>query len=347
MTEKSVQVLGDRKIKILATLGLLLTTVIWGSSFVVMKTSMDSITPTYLLAFRFTIAAVGLVVIFWKKLKTVTLVEIKYGSVLGLFLFVSYYFQTYGLKYTTASKNAFITTLYVIIVPFLHWLFNKVRPAKKNIIAAVIAVIGLALLSLKGDLTVNYGDFLTFVCGFLFALHMVFIDRYTAVYSPIKLTVLQMASCSVIAWVVAALSEGPCDFGVFADTGVLMSILYLSCIAGMLCFLLQMVGQTHLSPGTSAILLSFEAVSGLIFSVIFLHEIITVRMLIGCALMFAAAILAEYTPSKKRVAALQDAASTGETGAKGEAARQNTEVIQSLSEVQRERNEDGEIIIHS
>lgn len=336
MTEKSVRALSDRKIKILATLGLLLTTVIWGSSFVVMKTSINAITPTYLLAFRFTIAAVGLMIVFWKKVKTVTFVEIKYGSILGLLLFVCYYFQTYGLKYTTASKNAFITTLYVIIVPFLHWLFNKVRPSKNNMFAAVIAVIGLALLSLKGDLTVNYGDFLTFVCGFVFALHMVFIDRYTAVCSPIKLTVLQMASCSVIAWIVAALSEGPCDLGVFADTGVLMSILYLGFIASMLCFLLQMVGQAHLSPNTSSILLSFEAVTGLIFSVIFLHEIITVRMLIGCALMFAAAILSEYTPSNKRAAVIQDTE-----------AMQDTEEIQNLSAKQRERNEDGEIIIHS
>ncbi|MEG1575957.1 MAG: EamA family transporter, partial [Clostridium sp.] len=84
--------------------------------------------PMYLLAYRFTVAVIGLVIVFWKKIKTITRNEIKYGSILGVMLFISYYFQTYGLKYTTASKNAFITTLYVIIVPFLHWLFNKVKP---------------------------------------------------------------------------------------------------------------------------------------------------------------------------------------------------------------------------
>lgn len=294
------QAMNGRTIKLLASAGLLMVTVVWGSAFVVMKNSIDVISPTYILAYRFTIAALGMILIFHKSVKTMTRKDIKYGSILGLFLFISYYFQTYGLKYTTASKNAFITTLYVIIVPFLHWLLNKHRPTRNNMFAAVIAVVGLALLSLKGDLTVNFGDFLTFICGFCFALHMVYIDRYTMCYDPIKLTVMQMASAAVFSWIIALVFEGPCRLTVFADSGVLVSILYLGLISSMLCFLLQTVGQKYLSANTSSILLSFESVFGLVFSVIFLKDEITVRMLIGCALMFAAAILAEYSPRKKK-----------------------------------------------
>lgn len=294
------QAMNGRTVKLLASAGLLMVTVIWGSAFVVMKNSIDVISPTYILAYRFTIAALGMILIFHKSVKTMTRKDIKYGSILGLFLFISYYFQTYGLKYTTASKNAFITTLYVIIVPFLHWLLNKHRPTRNNMFAAVIAVVGLALLSLKGDLTVNFGDFLTFICGFCFALHMVYIDRYTMCYDPIKLTVMQMASAAVFSWIIALVFEGPCRLTVFADSGVLVSILYLGLISSMLCFLLQTVGQKYLSANTSSILLSFESVFGLVFSVIFLKDEITVRMLIGCVLMFAAAILAEYSPRKKK-----------------------------------------------
>lgn len=300
MSEKQTKKMNDKTVKLMASLGLLMVTVIWGSAFVVMKNSMDVIKPTYLLAYRFTIAAAGLFIIFWKAAKGLTKKDIKYGSILGFMLFISYYFQTYGLKYTTASKNAFITTLYVIIVPFLHWLFNKIRPNKNNMSAAVIAVIGLALLSLKGDLSINFGDFLTFICGFFYALHMVFIDRYTVCYNPIKLTVVQMASAAVFSWIVAILFEGSCELGVFADSGLLISVLYLGLVSSMLCFLLQTVGQTYLSANTSSILLSFESVFGLIFSVIFLKEEITVRMLVGCILMFAAALLAEYNPSPKK-----------------------------------------------
>ena len=141
----------------LASASLLFVTIICGSAFVVMKNSMDAITPTYLLAYRFTIAALGMAALFWKQIRGMSMQEFKCGALAGLFLFISYYFQTYGLKYTTASKNAFITTLYVVIVPFLAWAVNHVRPKANNLIAAGFAVVGLALLSLKGDLSVNFG----------------------------------------------------------------------------------------------------------------------------------------------------------------------------------------------
>ena len=164
----------NKGVKVLASANLLFVTIIWGSAFVVMKNSMDAITPTYLLAYRFTIAALGMAALFWKQIRGMSMQEFKCGALAGLFLFISYYFQTYGLKYTTASKNAFITTLYVVIVPFLAWAVNHVRPKANNLIAAGFAVVGLALLSLKGDLSVNFGDFLTLVCGICFAVHMIF-----------------------------------------------------------------------------------------------------------------------------------------------------------------------------
>ena len=188
----------NKGVKVLASASLLFVTIIWGSAFVVMKNSMDSITPTYLLAYRFTIAALGMAALFWKQIRGMSMQEFKCGALAGLFLFISYYFQTYGLKYTTASKNAFITTLYVVIVPFLAWAVNHVRPKANNLIAAGFAVVGLALLSLKGDLSVNFGDFLTLVCGICFAVHMIFLDRFTAYCTPIRLTVMQMGTAAFV-----------------------------------------------------------------------------------------------------------------------------------------------------
>ena len=147
--------LSERGIKILASLGLILTTMIWGFAFVVMKNSVDIIPPAYLLAVRFSMSALLLAVLFHKNLLRADHRTIICGVILGVFLCLSYQFQTYGLKYTTASKNAFITTLYVIIVPFLYWIVSKKRPGGRNIAAAFLAVIGLALLSLQGDLSIN------------------------------------------------------------------------------------------------------------------------------------------------------------------------------------------------
>lgn len=142
--------LSERGIKILASMGLILTTMIWGFAFVVMKNSVDVIPPTYLLAVRFSMSAVLLALLFHKNMMKADRETVLCGVILGAFLCLSYQFQTYGLKHTTASKNAFITTLYVIIVPFLYWIVSKKRPTGQNIAAAFLAVIGLALLSLAG-----------------------------------------------------------------------------------------------------------------------------------------------------------------------------------------------------
>ncbi len=285
--------------KILAGAGLILTTIIWGSSFVVMKNSVDLISPCYLLALRFTVAALCMLGVFWPQNKGMGKKDIRYGVILGVFLFTSYVFQTYGLKYTTASKNAFITTLYVMIVPFLHWVFNGKKPLGKNILAAVLAVIGLALLSLEGDLGINLGDLLTLICGVFFAVHIVFIDRYTEEHSPIRLTTMQMITSAVLGWVLAPMLEGKMDLGIL-DTGLILSLLYLGIFSTMIGFLLQNVGQKYLTPNTSSILLSFESVFGLAFSVIFLGDPLTAKLLLGCAMMFGAVIISEYKPKKKQ-----------------------------------------------
>ena len=280
-------------------MGLIVTTVIWGSSFVVMKNSVAVISPTYLLALRFTIASAALVAVFWKRVRALKKQDLLCGGLLGVFLFVSYFFQTYGLKYTTASKNAFITTLYVILVPFLHWFFNRKKPSRNNVAAAVIAVFGLALLSLEGDLSVNIGDILTFICGFFYAVHIVFIDRYTEEHDPVGLTVTQMAVAAILSWIVAPLLEGSMDFRVI-DKAMIAGLLYLGIFSTMIGFLLQNVGQKHLSPNTSSILLSFESVFGLFFSVLFLKDPVTLKLAAGCVLMFASVILSEYKKKEKQ-----------------------------------------------
>lgn len=102
----------------LAIAAFLAVTIIWGSTFVVMKNSIDMLSPAYVLAYRFTIASLGLAVLFHRRLIHMNRRDLHCGIVLGVLLGMSYVFQTYGLQHTTASKNAFITTLYVIIVPF-------------------------------------------------------------------------------------------------------------------------------------------------------------------------------------------------------------------------------------
>ena len=285
--------MSSNKIRILSSFGLLLAAIIWGFAFVIVKSSLDLVPPIYILAFRFTLAAAALTLIMLPKLRNLTRRDWTSGAVLGFFLFTAHAVQTIGCQYTTAGKNAFLTTIYVIIVPFLHWIMNRKRPSGYAMTAAMIAVVGIGLLSLQGgDAGVNIGDVLTVICGFLFAVHIVYIDRYTELQDPIILTVMQMIFAAIFAWLLAPICDGGFPAAAF-QSEVVTGMLYLGLLSTMVGFLLQNVGQKYTAPSTASLLLSFESVFGVLFSVIFLQEQLTLRMLFGCGLMFFAVLLVE------------------------------------------------------
>ena len=286
--------------KVLSMLGLLLATMIWGGSFVAMKNSVDILTPTFLLALRFTLAIFAMVLVFHKKLKHLNHESLKCGVILGILLGLSYLFQSYGIKYTTASKNAFITALYVIIVPFLNWFISRKKPTWKNLIAAVIAVIGLGFLTLDGDRGINLGDLFTLGGSFCFAFHMIYIDRYTEKHDPIFLAMVQIAVVAVLNWILVPVFDGVqgYDFAALANMDLIMGLLFLSIFCTTIAFALQNVGQKYLSANTSSLFLSTESVFGTICSVIFLHEVLSGRMILGCVFMFLALIISELRLKK-------------------------------------------------
>lgn len=288
-----------KSITIISSIGLLLVTIIWGFAFVVVKNSLDYIPPIYMMAFRFSIAAVVLSIIFFKKFKSMNKATFLHGIGIGIFLALAYAFQTIGCKYTTAGKNAFLTTIYVILVPFLNWLIAKRKPDVYSIIAAILSVIGIGFLSLRGDLTINIGDFLTLICGLCYALHIVYIARYSSQDDPILLTILQLATTAVLSWIFAPIMDGAFPLQGLQEKGVIISMLYLGLLSTMAAFLLQNICQKHTPPSMAALLMSFESVFGVIFSVIFLHEILTTRSIIGFVLMFAAILISELKPGKK------------------------------------------------
>ena len=279
MSEKKQEREAGTGVRFLAALGLIVTTMVWGGSFVAMKTSVEQVPPTWLLAFRFTLAAFLMGLLFVKQIRSASRGAWAAGGIAGVFMELAYLFQTYGLKYTTASKNAFITTLYVVFVPFLLWIFLRKRPQFNQAAAAVLAVVGLALLSLKGDRGVNLGDGLTVLSGVCFAAHMILIDRFTKRHDPFFLTFVQTGTMAVLSWCLAPVLDG--------------GILYLAVLATTGGFVLQNLGQKYLSANTASILLSLESVFGALFSVWLLHERMTGRMVLGCGLMFAAVLLAE------------------------------------------------------
>ena len=281
-----------KKTKILASIGLLGASVIWGISFVIVKTALDIIPMMYMLAFRFTIATAVLSLIFWKKLKELNKKVILEGLILGTLLFICYVFQTEGCKYTTAGKNAFLTTVYIVIVPFLYWAISKKRPNIYSFIAAFIALVGIGLLSLQGDLTINIGDILTLVAGFVFAGHLVATSRFTEKSDPILLTVVQMFFTALYAWLGSFLvndSLGVIEF----SSDLVMALLYLGVLSSAMGFLLQTMSQKYIAPSIAGLLMATESVFGLLTSVIVMGEVVTIRAMVGCVLILLAVVIAE------------------------------------------------------
>jgi drug/metabolite transporter (DMT)-like permease len=287
--------MNKRKTGLLAGSGLLFATILWGSGFVAVKDSLDIIPPVYMIAIRFMLAGIFLSAIFFRKLKSMTRSALRTGIILSVFLFLAYTFQTIGCVYTTAGKNAFLTTVYVILVPLIAWLFSKRSPGVHVFIAAALAVAGIGLLSLGDDLTVNKGDILTLICGFWYAVHIVFIARFTQKHNedPITLTVLQMLFCSVFAWILAPFYDGPFPVEAVTTPRPVLSLLYMAIFPSGIAFLLQNIGQKYLAPSTAALLLSTESVFGAIFAALLLGESMNPRMILGCAFLLLAVLLSE------------------------------------------------------
>ena len=281
--------------------GLIFVTIIWGFAFVVVKNALDYVPPLYMMAFRFTIASAVLALLFLPKFKLLDKSTFFHGMILGIFLFAAYAFQTVGLQFTTAGKNAFLTTTYVMMVPFLNWFFHKSKPSWNCVLAAIIALIGIGLLSLQGDFSMNRGDVLTIICGFFFAVHIIFISRYTQTQDPVLLTILQLAFSALFSWIFAPFTNGHFPLQETLRTDVIVSMLYLGLFSTLLCFLLQNVCQKYLRTSTTSLLLSFESVFGVLFSIIFLKEILTAKMIVGCVLIFFALVLSEIDWKQKKL----------------------------------------------
>ena len=266
------------------------TTMIWGTSFVVQKNTLDSISTLYLLSIRFTVAAVFLLLLGIKNIKQINKEYIKGGVIMGVLLSAAYIVQTYGLVYTTPGKNAFLTASYCVITPFLFWIFKRQRPDKYNFIAAALCILGVGLISVDSNLSINKGDALTLMCGVFYAFHIMAIDRHAEGKNPALLTAVQFGTAAVITWTLALVFE---PFPTEVPSSAMFSLGYLSIVCTGVCYLLQTFGQKNTPATQASILLTLEAVFGTLVSVVFYHEKMDMRLVTGFVIMFISVLISE------------------------------------------------------
>jgi drug/metabolite transporter (DMT)-like permease len=276
--------------KYIGEIGLFITAIIWGSGFVASAVSLEYYTPYQILAGRFLIGVLLLSCLFYKKLRQIKKSVIIKGAVVGLFLYIAFVLQTVGLQYTTPSKNAFLTAVNVVIVPFIAYFMYKRKVNRFEVIGAILAVTGVGVISLKLSGHINFGDLLTLFCAVAFAFHIFYTAKFVKDEDPVLLTLIQMITATVLGLTVV-LFRGEVNVS-FEKEGI-NSLLYLGVFSTTIAFLLQTVAQKYTTETNAAIILSTEAFWGMVFSVIILNEILTMKMAVGAVLILMAIIISE------------------------------------------------------
>lgn len=313
--------------KLRNTFFLFLTAMIWGAAFVAQSVSMDYIGPFTFICLRSVIGGLFLIPVIivldgirkksqnesadvvnsenilhieteekqrlsWKNKQL-----IEGGIVCGIFLFFANCFQQTGIQYTTVGKAGFITTFYIIIVPFIGLFFKKYCGIL-TWIGVVVALAGLYFLCITQKLTIQRGDALILCCSVLYAGQILAIDHYNPFVDGVKMSCIQFLTGGILGAVFMLLFENPSIAMILSAAG---PILYTGIMSTGVGYTLQIVGQKGLNPTVAALILSLESVFSALSGYVFLHQVLTTRELIGCVLMFIAIVLAQLPDIRRKV----------------------------------------------
>ena len=274
----------------------------WGSTFFIVQEAVDK-TPVYIFLFyRFLFAFFLMTLISYKKLKQINLETIKAGCVLGIFMFLGFAFQTFGLALTLSSTVAFLTGLNVIIVPFLLYFIFKIKASIYSLFGALIAAAGLYFLTYGGALGFGAGEIYAFVCAIMFAFHIVFTDRYSKRYDVLLLVCVELFVVAFFSYFASIIFDG----GVMlksVDAAFVQAIVITVIFATVFAFGVQTAMQRYTTPAKTAIIFTMEPVSAGVFGYFFANEILSTSQLFGAFLILFGMISAElgtYFRDKRR-----------------------------------------------
>lgn len=288
---------------LLATVALVGVTAVWGSTFYLIHDLLDSMDPLDFLAVRFSMAAAVLLVVFGRDLRRLGRRTWVAGLLLGLVYALAQILQTVGLAHTSASRSGFITGLYVVLTPVLGAALLRERVNRATWVAAVLAVGGLAVLSLGGDrLALGLGEILTLACAVVYALHILGVGHSTSADLATALSAIQMVAIA-LGCTAAAAADG---IDLPATTGAWWAVAYMAVVAGAAALWAQTWAQAHLSATRAAIVMTLEPVFAAFFAVLLGGEHLTIRMIVGGGLILAAMYVVELGGGPRDEDAMDD-----------------------------------------
>ncbi len=293
--------------KFVSPLLLILAAMIWGFAFSAQEKA-GGVKPFTLGATRSLFATVFLVFVVilldklsgserrlfgGKRIIDLTRVEIIGGSICGAILALASFFQQLGINSgADAGKSAFITALYVVLVPIYALALKKRAPI--NVwISMPVAVVGFYLLCITKSFTIETPDFLVLVCALIFPIHILTIDKFSPSSNGVRMSLVQFAVATVVNLVLALIFEAPIEFSEIGRS--ILPLLFLGIGSSGIAYTLQIIGQRGTNPAASSLILSLESVFGVIGSAIFLSERLSLREYLGCAVVFVAVIISQIS----------------------------------------------------
>lgn len=283
--------------QIRANILLLTTAAIWGLAFVAQRVGMDFIGPFTFNGIRFALGSCSLLPLIWffrrfpqkTSIQTNTLSATRMGMLAGLILFIASSLQQVGIVYTTAGKAAFITCLYIVLVP-LAGLWLKHRISFNTWAGCTLAFVGLFFLCVKEDFSIAFGDVLELVGAFFWTAHILLIDHISRKVDSLKLAAIQFAVCAALSLIVSLVIE---SFTLESVLQASVPILYGGIGSVGIAYTLQIIGQKNASPSHAALILSMETVFAALSGFLILGEVLGSRELVGASLMLAGMLLSQ------------------------------------------------------
>ncbi len=271
---------------------LLLVAIAWGLTFYPVQQAVEE-TPVYVFLFwRFLCATFLMGILAWKNWRYIDAKSVRGGVFLGLFLFLGFAFQTFGLTYAYSSTVAFITGLNVVIVPFIVFIFFKKRATMYSSIGAMLAAIGLYMLSAKGEIGAGLGEFYALVCAFMFALQISFTAYYVKKCNIYVLVLVQFATVTLLSLLGAIALDKvimPKSFdGIFLEAIIITAV-----FATVFAFFVQTAMQRFTTPAKTAIIFTMEPVSAGIVGYFWAGEALNTAQLLGAGLILSGILIAE------------------------------------------------------
>lgn len=289
--EKDI-ILGGNRVKtyLKADIMLLIVTIFWGTSCLLVKIGLGDIREFNLIALRFIIAFALSSMVFWKKISQVDRKTVQYAAILSVILFTVYVTMTFGVKMTSVSNAGFLTCLAGVFIPIISHIFLKQKQEKKVMVSIILTLVGIVLLTVNSRITFNLGDLLCTLCSLAFAFHVIVMGRLTKRVDSVALGVIQLGFVGVYSLVFSFIFESP---ALPVTTQSWLIVFSLSIFCTGIAFIVQTVAQKYTSPVHTGFIFSLEPVFTAVLAFLFADEVLPLKGYFGGFLMIVSVILVE------------------------------------------------------